>query len=85
MGQKVHQAEGNMRVPMIAQIVGAVVNIVLDPFLIFGLCGLPKMGIAGAATATVVGQIAAAVIVMKGGCRENTEVSGISTSDQTDL
>ena len=67
---KVHQAEGNMRVPMIAQIVGAVVNIVLDPFLIFGLCGLPKMGIAGAATATVVGQIAAAVIVMKGGCRK---------------
>lgn len=55
---------------MIAQIVGAVVNIVLDPFLIFGLCGLPKMGIAGAATATVVGQIAAAVIVMKGGCRK---------------
>ena len=67
---KVHQAEGNMRVPMIAHIVGAVVNIVLDPFLIFGLCGLPKMGIAGAATATVVGQIAAAVIVMKGGCRK---------------
>ena len=67
---KVHQAEGNMRMPMIAQIVGAVVNIVLDPFLIFGLCGLPKMGIAGAATATVVGQIAAAVIVMKGGCRK---------------
>lgn len=71
---KVHQAEGNMRVPMIAQIVGAVVNIVLDPFLIFGLCGLPKMGIAGAATATVVGQIAAAVIVMKGGCRKIPKV-----------
>ncbi|WP_294902523.1 MATE family efflux transporter [uncultured Eubacterium sp.] len=67
---KVHQAEGNMRTPMIAQIIGAVVNIALDPFLIFGLCGLPKMGIAGAATATVVGQIAAAVIVMKGGCRK---------------
>ena len=67
---KVHQAEGNMRTPMIAQIVGAIVNIVLDPFLIFGLCGLPKMGIGGAATATVLGQIAAALIVMKGGCRK---------------
>ena len=67
---KVHQAEGNMRTPMIAQIVGAIVNIVLDPFLIFGLCGLPKMGIGGAATATVVGQIAAALIVMKGGFRK---------------
>ena len=67
---KVHQAEGNMRIPMIAQIIGAVVNIVLDPLLIFGLCGLPKMGIGGAATATVVGQIAAALIVMKGGFRK---------------
>ncbi len=67
---KVHQAEGNMRTPMIAQIIGAIVNIVLDPLLIFGLCGLPKMGIGGAATATVVGQIAAALIVMKGGFRK---------------
>ena len=67
---KVHQAEGNMRMPMIAQIIGAIVNIALDPLLIFGLCGLPKMGIGGAATATVVGQIAAALIVMKGGFRK---------------
>ena len=67
---KVHQAEGNMRTPMIAQIIGAIVNIVLDPLLIFGLCGLPKMGIGGAATATVVGQIAAALIVMKCGFRK---------------
>ena len=63
---KVHQAEGNMRTPMIAQIIGAIVNIALDPLLIFGLCGLPKMGIGGAATATVVGQIASSLIVMKG-------------------
>ena len=67
---KVLQANGDMKTPMIAQIVGAIVNIVLDPFLIFGLCGLPKMGIGGAATATVVGQIAAALIVMKGGFRK---------------
>ena len=61
---KVHQAEGNMRVPMIAQIVGAVVNIILDPFLIFGLCGLPKMGIAGAALATVLGYTLSMLIAL---------------------
>ena len=62
---KVLQANGDMKTPMAAQIIGAVVNIVLDPLLIFGLFGVPQMGIAGAAAATVVGQIAAALIVMK--------------------
>ena len=52
---------------MAAQIAGAAVNIVLDPLLIFGLFGLPKLGIAGAAIATVAGQIAAAAIVCRGG------------------
>ncbi len=64
---KVLQAEGNMKVPMVAQIFGAIVNIVLDPLLIFGLWIFPEMGIAGAAVATVAGQIAAAIIVMKKG------------------
>ena len=59
---KVHQAEGNMTLPMIAQITGAVCNIVLDPIRIFGMFGCPKMGIAGAAVATVCGQVLAAVI-----------------------
>lgn len=60
---KVLQAEGNMNRPMAAQILGAVTNIVLDPLLIFGLFGLPALGIAGAAIATVAGQIVAAAIV----------------------
>ena len=59
---KVHQAQGNMRLPMAAQIVGALVNIVLDPVLIFGLGPIPEMGVAGAALATVAGQVASAVI-----------------------
>lgn len=66
---KVLQACGNMKIPMIAQMVGAVVNIVLDPLLIFGMIGLPQMGIAGAAVATVAGQIVAALIVMRRGFR----------------
>ena len=63
---KVLQSIGDMKTPMIAQILGAVTNIVLDPLLIFGLFGLPEMGIAGAAVATVAGQIVAALVVMKG-------------------
>ena len=61
---KVLQANGDMKTPMYAQIIGAVTNIVLDPILIFGLAGIPSMGIAGAAIATVAGQIVAALIVM---------------------
>ena len=59
---KVHQAEGNMTLPMAAQICGAICNIVLDPIMIFGLFGFPEMGVAGAGIATVCGQVIAAVI-----------------------
>ena len=71
---KVLQARGDMKTPMVAQIIGAVINIIFDPLLIFGLFGLPKMGIAGAAVATVAGQIAAALVVMKKGFRKMPEL-----------
>ncbi len=70
---KVLQAGGDMKTPMAAQILGAVINIILDPILIFGFFGLPEMGIAGAAAATVAGQIAAALAVMKKGYRKPPE------------
>lgn len=71
---KILQAEGDMKTPMIAQILGAVTNIILDPLLIFGLLGLPRMGIAGAAIATVGGQVVAALVVMKKGFRKSPAI-----------
>lgn len=71
---KVLQSNGDMKTPMFAQILGAVTNIVLDQLLIFGLLGLPEMGIAGAAVATVAGQIVAALVVMKKGFRRSPEL-----------
>ncbi len=68
---KVLQAEGNMKLPMYAQIIGALTNIILDPLLIFGLAGFPQLGIVGAAIATVSGQIVAAAVVARRGFRKS--------------
>lgn len=57
--EKIFQATGDMIIPMLMQGIGAVVNIILDPILIFGLLGLPQMGVAGAAVATLIGQFTA--------------------------
>lgn len=60
--ERIMQAQGKTVFVMLMQITGALVNIVLDPLLIFGLCGFPKLGVAGAAYATVGGQFAAMVL-----------------------
>lgn len=57
--EKIFQGIGQMKITMYLLIVGCVVNIILDPVLIFGLLGFPALGTAGAAIATVIGQISA--------------------------
>lgn len=57
--ERLLQATGRTVQTMITQGLGAIINIILDPIFIFGLCGMPKMGVAGAALATVLGQIIA--------------------------
>ena len=64
MGEKLLAATGRTQLSMISQLVGAVVNIILDPILIFGLFGAPRLGVAGAAVATVTGQCVAAVAAL---------------------
>ena len=60
--EKTLQATGNMIYPMIFQLVGAITNIILDPIMIFGLFGFPKLGVLGASIATVTGQIFAMLL-----------------------
>lgn len=60
--ERLVQSTGKTMIAMITQTIGAVINIIFDPILIFGLCGFPELGIAGAAIATVAGQIIAAVL-----------------------
>ena len=72
--EKLLQSTGKTIYSTIAQVSGAVVNIVLDPVMIFGYFGLPEMGIRGAAYATVIGQVVSMLIAMYFHYRKNTEV-----------
>lgn len=77
--EKLLQATGHSTYSTIAQVAGAVINIILDPILIYGWLGLPEMGVAGAAYATIIGQIASALLGLIFHLKKNKEIkNGIS-------
>lgn len=72
--ERLLQSTGKTFYTMITQGIGAIINIILDPILIFGLFGAPEMGVAGAAVATVTGQIIAMFLALYFNLKKNHEI-----------
>ncbi len=74
LSERLFQSTGKTVYSMATQATGAILNIILDPIMIFGLFGFPRMEVAGAAAATVVGQITAAALGLVLNAVKNTEI-----------
>ena len=74
MGEKLLAATGRTHLSMISQLVGAVVNIILDPIFIFGYCGEALSGTTGAAVATVIGQFCGAGMTLFFNLNKNPDI-----------
>lgn len=74
-GERLLQSTGKTIYSMITQGTGAIINIILDPIMIFGLFGFPRLEVVGAALATVIGQIAAAYLALYFNITKNKEIN----------
>lgn len=72
--ERLLQSTGKTMFSMGTQLIGAITNLILDPILIFGLFGMPKLGVTGAALATVIGQIFAGIAALLFNLKKNTEI-----------
>lgn len=72
--ERILQATGRTIFTMLSQGIGAITNIILDPILIFGLLGAPKLGVAGAALATIIGQFLAMFLALFFNLRYNKDI-----------